>query len=239
MMKKQIELISIIVLVSMIISGCGRLSTTDSNSITQSHFSDVENSAWYVDDVNKVDDLGIMNGYADGTFKGTATMNRYEVAVALANFIIYFENNVNNSTILSPNINFTDVSSTHWAASSIQKIVNAGITRGYPDDTFRGTNNISRYEVAIYFDNKLANYLENIVSVNTASSTTNIVFTDISSNHWALNEVYKIVGMGANAAYPDGQFTNTFNGDNDITRFDFAIWLARLATYFQTLIDNR
>ena len=42
----------------------------------------------------------------------------------------------------------TDVPAGHWAKDAIDKIVAKGIILGYPDGTFRGTQNLTRYEAA-------------------------------------------------------------------------------------------
>jgi hypothetical protein len=44
---------------------------------------------------------------------------------------------------------FKDVPDSHWAASAVYDLVKLGVTQGYPDGTFRGKRNISRYETAI------------------------------------------------------------------------------------------
>lgn len=47
------------------------------------------------------------------------------------------------------NIDLADVSETHWAYNSIEKLVNKyNFKIGYPDKTFKGSNNLTRYEVA-------------------------------------------------------------------------------------------
>ncbi|MGB9613781.1 MAG: S-layer homology domain-containing protein, partial [Candidatus Margulisiibacteriota bacterium] len=48
-----------------------------------------------------------------------------------------------------------DVPKDHWAASAVYDLVRLGITKGYPDGTFRGQKPISRYEAAIFLS-KLA-----------------------------------------------------------------------------------
>ncbi|MDD5382791.1 MAG: S-layer homology domain-containing protein, partial [Candidatus Margulisbacteria bacterium] len=54
---------------------------------------------------------------------------------------------------------FKDVPEDHWAASSVYDLVKLGITKGYPDGTFRGSKPITRYETAIFLS-KLAKALE-------------------------------------------------------------------------------
>ncbi|MBC7476259.1 MAG: putative porin, partial [Candidatus Sericytochromatia bacterium] len=46
-------------------------------------------------------------------------------------------------------INLTDVSVNHWAYSALEKVIKKyNFKIGYPDNTFRGNKNITRYEVA-------------------------------------------------------------------------------------------
>lgn len=45
---------------------------------------------------------------------------------------------------------FTDVPEDHWALDSVNKLVKMGVTQGYPDGTFRGREEITRYEMAIF-----------------------------------------------------------------------------------------
>ena len=45
---------------------------------------------------------------------------------------------------------FQDVPSDHWAESSVNQLVKMGVTQGYPDGTFMGDSNISRYETAMF-----------------------------------------------------------------------------------------
>jgi len=50
---------------------------------------------------------------------------------------------------------FKDVPADHWAADSVYDLVKIGVTRGYPDGTFRGNQKITRYETAVFLS-KLA-----------------------------------------------------------------------------------
>ena len=44
---------------------------------------------------------------------------------------------------------FTDVPANHWAYRAVNKLVASGIAEGYPDGSFKGKNNLTRYEIAI------------------------------------------------------------------------------------------
>ena len=43
---------------------------------------------------------------------------------------------------------FSDVTPDSWAYQAVSQLANAGIVNGYPDGTFKGQNNITRYEMA-------------------------------------------------------------------------------------------
>jgi hypothetical protein len=44
--------------------------------------------------------------------------------------------------------NFPDVKDTHWASEAVNRLKKEGIITGYPDGTFKGKQNITRYELA-------------------------------------------------------------------------------------------
>lgn len=56
---------------------------------------------------------------------------------------------------VEPVIKLKDVPTDHWAASAVYDLVRLGVTKGYPDGTFRGNKPINRYETAIFLS-KLA-----------------------------------------------------------------------------------
>lgn len=44
---------------------------------------------------------------------------------------------------------FSDVPQGHWAYDAVSKLVNKGIVKGYPDNTFKVGKNVTRYEIAM------------------------------------------------------------------------------------------
>lgn len=52
---------------------------------------------------------------------------------------------------------FTDVPANHWAYDAVNKLVAAGIVEGYPDGTYKGQNNMTRYEMAMIIARALDN----------------------------------------------------------------------------------
>ena len=76
-------------------------------------------------------------------------------------------------------VKFKDVPANHWAAKSVYNLVKLGITQGYPDGTFRGTKNITRYETAIFLS-KLADKL-GAGEVGSIQSDLKAIKTEIAS----------------------------------------------------------
>ncbi|WP_288433416.1 S-layer homology domain-containing protein, partial [uncultured Deinococcus sp.] len=63
----------------------------------------------------------------------------------------------------------TDVPAGHWAKDAIDRLVSRGIILGYPDGTFRGTQNLTRYEASVI----IARVLDQIRSGETPASGLN------------------------------------------------------------------
>lgn len=53
--------------------------------------------------------------------------------------------------------NFTDVPAGHWAKDAVALIVDKGLIQGFPDGTFRGNENLTRYQAALIFARLLQN----------------------------------------------------------------------------------
>lgn len=79
----------------------------------------------------------------------------------------------------------TDVPENHWAYESVRKLEEAGIVTGYPDGTFRGASNVTRYELAVFLT-RLMDLLEN--EINTVAVTLDVHENDIAS-------LYNITGQ--------------------------------------------
>lgn len=97
------------------------------------------------DKVNELIDLGLVQGYGDGTYGLDKTITRAEVATMLVRAL-----NAETEAKAMQNIPsvFTDMNSLHWANGYVNYAVGKGIISGYPDKTFRPSNEITYAEVA-------------------------------------------------------------------------------------------
>ncbi|MCL2153828.1 MAG: S-layer homology domain-containing protein, partial [Oscillospiraceae bacterium] len=107
--------------------------------VGETNFPDVEPGTWYYDDLA----IAKNQGYIQGDDKGNANpgnpITRAEVAVALAR-VLELEPQSDASE-------FADSASfPGWSVNGIIAMTESGIVGGYPDNTFRASNNITRAE---------------------------------------------------------------------------------------------
>ncbi len=105
-----------------------------------SAFEDVPDGFWASCDINKLTENNIIAGYPDRTFKPNLPVSRAEMAS-----LVVKGYNLNDD-VTCPNAMFTDVPSNHWANKTIAKAVANGLMSGYPNNTFRPDDSISRAE---------------------------------------------------------------------------------------------
>ena len=108
---------------------------------TKTPFKDVPHSHAASGYINSAVNAGIIKGFTDGSFRPNGLVNRGELAIFLANAFVLQEE---SST------KFIDVSPSMASYSSIQKMVQARITNGYSDNTFRPTEKLTRGEISAF-----------------------------------------------------------------------------------------
>ncbi|WP_407539449.1 S-layer homology domain-containing protein [Deinococcus radiomollis] len=67
---------------------------------------------------------------------------------------------------------FKDVPAGHWAKDAVDLIVQKGLIQGFPDGTFRGNENLTRYQAALIFYRLLQSGALSSGSVTTTDTTT-------------------------------------------------------------------
>lgn len=101
------------------------------------YFTDVNEGAWYFEQVQLMATLGIAKGYSDGTFKPNEPITRAEFVTLASRFKAVADN--------GSSIDFTDTY-TNWPKDSITAMSSEGYINGYADGTFKPNNNITRAE---------------------------------------------------------------------------------------------
>lgn len=105
---------------------------------SKNDFSDVSADKWYNNAVSTLCNMGVIGGYADGTFRPDAPISRAE----FAKIAVSFTQN-NGSTTYNY---FTDVKTTDWFAPYVTAAKDAGLIEGYSDGSFKPESEITRAE---------------------------------------------------------------------------------------------
>ena len=105
---------------------------------SKNDFSDISADKWYNNAVSTLCNMGVIGGYADGTFRPDAPISRAE----FAKIAVSFTQN-NGSAVYNY---FTDVKTTDWFAPYVTAAKDAGLIEGYSDGSFKPESKITRAE---------------------------------------------------------------------------------------------
>ncbi|HWQ75072.1 MAG TPA: S-layer homology domain-containing protein [Syntrophomonas sp.] len=136
MMQKRNQLIMLIVLVTFMFTIVG--------SAGAASFSDVTGTSDEAAAVYRLNGLGIIDGYPDGTFGPEKTITRAEFAkIACVTAGLKSVASGMSGTASS----FSDVAADHWANGWINVVAAQGFVKGDPNGTFRPEDQITQAEV--------------------------------------------------------------------------------------------
>ncbi len=121
-------------------------------------------------------------------------------------------------TVRNTASSFSDVSNS-WAKDNIESMINLGLISGYSDGTFKPNATITRAE----FLSILIRVLEKTQNVKLQTGNT---FND-TANHWANDYISTAIALKITNGYEDG----TFGPNDNITREQIAVMLAKAANY--------
>ena len=99
---------------------------------------DIHAGDWYANTVGYAVQRGIVSGYPDGSFKPNKPITRAEFAAIASRFDALAQGN---------DIAFSDLAPSHWGYNAIRSAASKGWISGYPDNTFRPEQAITRAEV--------------------------------------------------------------------------------------------
>ena len=102
-------------------------------------YPDVPYGYWASCDINALTENDILAGYPDGRFKPGTPISRAEMATMIVK-------GFNLDTSCANTHLFSDVPQSHWASRNIASAVANGIMAGYPNNTFKPNQPLSRAE---------------------------------------------------------------------------------------------
>ena len=136
-------------------------------------FTDVPKGYWAANYIGYMQQLGIITGYSDGSFRPDAPVTRAEFAAIASRF----------EKLTEGSKSFTDVPNTYWATRYINFAATRGWVTGYSDGTFKPENPITRAEVAAV----TCRLLERSADQSYIRSHLKELrtFADMTESHWA------------------------------------------------------
>lgn len=127
-----------------------RLLTDDARArfwSSENDYTDVATDSWYNNAISTLSNMGIINGYDDGSFQPNASITRAEFTAIATRFFDY---------TAEYDGAFNDVASGSWYADYVQAAVDMGLVDGYPDGGFHPNSYITRAE-AVTIVNRVLN----------------------------------------------------------------------------------
>ncbi|MEC0227538.1 Ig-like domain-containing protein [Paenibacillus alba] len=182
-------------------------------------FSDTE-VHWSAKEVAIFSKLGIVDGYADGSFKPNGTITRAEFATLVVR-AFSLQTGVSSGVTLKDTVG-------HWSNDSVQKLISNGFVDGYPDGSFKPDNTISRAEVI--------SIVSKLIDFSTTNKVATPVFEDVEGA-WNKDQILK----AAESGIISGKDDTTFDPNAKSTRSEALVILLRameLNAEVKALIDQ-
>ena len=140
----------------------------------KNNYSDVTINQWHNNAISVMSNMGILSGFADGTFRPDEPMTRGQVASVFAKFA--------DETQVKPGsdaLSFTDTQG-HWAENAIAITATAGWMRGYAEGSFCPNDTITRAE----FVTACNRLLERVPENEDALLPSRITWSDVPAEAW-------------------------------------------------------
>jgi Mg-chelatase subunit ChlD len=163
-----------------------------------------------------------ISGYPDKSFRPDRAVTRAEIAAMFAKLM---ELEVHKESAAM----YKDVQSSHWAAGAVKAVTEAGLFKGYEDNTFRPDENITRAELAVV----IAKYM----NFNDLTPY-ELKYSDIKG-HWAVNFIEEVSRHNIIKGYEDGTFrpNEKIKRSETVTLINNMLYRGPLNTEVSSFVD--
>lgn len=178
----------------------------------------------YANEINRAVQLGFISGFAeDNTFRPQASLTREQlVSIAMEGL----GQSPTDAVAANP---YPDVPATRWSAAKIAKAQQLGIVSGYPDGSFKPTQEVTRAEL-IAIMKKAAEYKSSGAAL--AANQNAETFAD-TNGHWAQATISELSGY-CGIASPLNEVGTSFYPNQAANRNYAAAAMVRLLDCAQT-----
>lgn len=172
-------------------------------------FLDVPENFWAYPFITTLAKQGIVNGFPGGYFKPTDPVTRAEFAALLQ---AAFANNPGRDNVSE----FKDVPPDFWGVPAIDRAIQAGFLKGYPDNTFQPQQQIPKVQVLVALATGL-----NLAAPSSPAQTLQSLYQDADQiPQYAIDKVAAASNAGLVANYPNAK---VLNPNQNATRAEVAV----------------
>jgi lactocepin len=173
---------------------------------TPKSFKDVYNGFWAKEAIQSLNVQGVINGYDNGNFGVADNIKRIQAAQMIVRLLDLDTSN-------RPNPNLKDVTPDSYGYDVIATVADEGIMTGNLEGKFNAQSTLTRAQMA-----------KILVEAFELKGTAELKFNDIGASPWAAGYVDTLRANGITTGYED----NTFKPKQNLTRSQFAMFLARI-----------
>ncbi|MYL49381.1 hypothetical protein GLV98_07785 [Halobacillus litoralis] len=213
--KSQRKLFATSLTAAMVASAVAPVAVSAS---TDSNFPDLPDGYQFNEAINALVAKDVINGYPDGDFHPTASINRGQAAVMLTK-ALKLDTDVAAA-------DFPDVDQEAWYAEYVNALVASGDINGYPDGTFGPLDNINRAQIAVL--------LVNAYDIPQKSADT--TFEDVDGDAWYTEAIETLYAHGLISG--TNEEGTEFSPMEDMRRDHFAWLLYNVEKEFGSLFDE-
>lgn len=142
-MKKRTKMISLIMIIAMIFTQFAMAEEINETKIIV-EFTDLDETNWAYESIEKLVDAGIILGYPDKTFRPDGNIKRAEL-IKIVNLVFSYSDKQEATK-------FIDIKQDDWFYDNILIAEKSGYIDGYTDGTFRPNGYITRQELCKILD---------------------------------------------------------------------------------------
>lgn len=212
-MKKSRKLLPSTIAAAVVASATATVAVPMTTQAETVQFKDVNQTAYYYNDVQWLVQEGIINGYSDGTYLPNKALTREEAAAMFVR-ALKLDKPTNTTGILDK---YKDIKQSSWSAADLAAFINAGIN---DDDTSYF------YPSAPLTREVMASWLVNAFKFNEKNNTS-VPFTDL--NKIASEHLSNVKTLYQNEIV-QGNTDGTYAPKSGVTRAQFAIFMKRAMT---------
>ena len=174
-------------------------------------FLDVPENFWAYPFITALANRGIVNGFPGGYYKPTDPVTRAEFAALLQEA---FANNPGRDNVTV----FKDVPPTFWGVPAIDRAIQSGFLKGYPDNTFQPQQEIPKVQVLVALASGL-----NQAPPSSPQQALQSLYQDADQiPQYAIDKVAAASNAGLVVNYPDSK---VLNPNQNATRAEVAAFI--------------